>query len=267
MLYLVVGFLMVLGISAVAGTTRKAQLKRMARRFNLRYQTHVDSPLTPLSAKEMKLFGRGFHRFSQVLTWADPGAFIRACEDRVYASPFAKSPQTSYTLWTAELTRGTFTPFLLYPRTSSDTLAAHPALPSELAARYILVAPKEYQLPVSLMKLLSATRNCYVETTSYSLVYHEYKTIPVSQLQQTRSHVKTYIKELSQMSATIPPVAAGSTLAMAELQANTMLTLQQNSHSAQKSSNFMRILYILIGFSMLSGILIAARHFLTTLMH
>ncbi len=235
----------------------------MARGFNLRYQSRVDIPLTPLSAKEMKFFGRGFHRFSQVLTWEDQGAFVRACEDRVYASLSAKAPQALYTLWTAELTRGTFVPFVLIPR-SQGQFIKEAVFPPELSSKYALIAPQGYQLPAKLVDLLKTGPDCYVETTLYSLVYHEYREVPVSQMQQVRFHVKTFVKALSKDSKGISP---RTSLTAEELQTSAMLSLQNSSRTGISMSGTLRLFYVIGAFLIVTGILLAARYFLQTFVH
>ena len=267
MLFLVAGFLAVVAVAVIIGTTRVSRLKRLSRTFNARYQVRVDTPLTLLSVKQVKLFQQGFHRFSHVLTWKDGGVFIRACDDSVYASPSAKASQISYTLWTAELARGGFVPFTLSPRGSND-LAAHPALPPELAVRYTLLAPADYRLPAELISLLQSSRACYVETTLYSLVYHEYRVIPVSQMQQASFHVKTFVKFLSLAPKITPAENASKTSLSAEqLQINAMLTLQNRSRTGIAMPSLMRLFYVIGAFLIVTGLLVVARYFLQTLAH
>ena len=264
MFYLFGGFLLILTTAVVFATTRTAQLKRMARRFNLRYQRHVASPLTPSSTKEMKFFSRGFHRFFQVLTWEDQGAFIRACEDRVYVSPSATFPQVSYTLWTAELIRGTFVPFILIPR-SCGQFPKEAVFPPELAKRYALIAPQNYQLPIKLIDLLKDGPDCYVEATLYSLVYHEYKIVPVSQIPQIHSRVKMFIKQLANSPKQVLGNSFHASLTAEQLQTSAMLTLQQSSGTKVMISSTLRLFYVIVAFLIITGLLLTARYFLQTL--
>jgi hypothetical protein len=214
----------------------------------------------------MNIFSWGFHRFFQVLTWEEQGAFIRACEDRVFVSPSAKSPQSSYTLWTAELTRGTFVPFRLLPR-SRGQFSKEAVFPPELAQRYALIAPQNYQLPAKLIDLLKNGPDCYMEATSYSLVYHEYKIMPVSQIPQIHSRVKMFIKQLANPPKQVLANSSHAPLIAEQLQTSALLTLQQRSGTKVMTSGTLRLFYVIVAFLLITGLLLTARYFLQTLAH
>ena len=266
MCYIVLAFLGVLAAAAALGNTRVARLKRMARTFNLRYKGRVETPLTPLSAKEVKFFSRGFHHFFHVLTWEEGGAFTRVCEDQIFLSPLAKVSQASYTLWTVELTRGTFVPFVLVPRSRGE-FPKDAVFPPGLEERFALIAPQGYQLPAKLIDLLKTGPDCYVETTLYSLVYHEYKRVSVSQIQAMRLHVRTLVKELAQLPKGTASAVSKPTLTAEELQVSAMLTLQNRSQADLSVPSAARFWYVLVGFVILIGILIATRYFLAMFAH
>lgn len=266
MLYILLGFLALFPLIVILNTTRAARLKRMAHVLNLCYQSHIDNPLTALSAKHTYFFNQGFHKFCHVLTWNDSGTFTRVCEDQIYALPMDKTPQNRLTLVTVELMRGSFVPMIIAAR-QDDKSPSHPALPPELANRFTLTAPDSYQLPDGLIGLLKNNPICYLETGIYSLVYHEYKEVPVAQIQQMRFRTKQFIKELLQQPVpTISPIANQGALSAGELEASVLLSLQ--TRQREKSfANGWRICYLIVMLFILIGILLLSKYWLLRLVH
>lgn len=238
MIYLVITVLFLIVLAAIAANTRTAQLKRMSHTLNLRYDNQVDSVLLPDSSANAQFFKRGLHQFYHVLTFREADAFVRVCEDRIFSSPLDKTPLYTYTLVTAELTKDTFTPFVLTPRPQNQT-PAH-TLPPELAARYTLNAPEGFTLPPLVLGFLKAHPACYLECTPTALLYCELNTVSVAQLQPLRVRALQLLKELVKKTepapqaqpATVPAVK----LTEAELQAQILLKLQTAPHSAATAS-------------------------------
>lgn len=244
MIYLLpLSILIITGAAVVLYGSRGAQLKNMARSLHLRYDKQVDNPLTQEASKHVHLFNRGLHQFYNVLTWKDSEAFIRVSDARVFASPLDRTPQQTYTLVSAELTRGSLISFVLMPRTDRSA-PTHAALPPELAARYTLTAPADYQLPASVLGILKAGKPCYIEASEDALLYHEYTTATLDQIQPMRFRVKQLIQELRRMpTPTETSVSAPlSQKTDAELQAEVLLKLKSSS-TAITSSGSTRLLY------------------------
>ncbi len=223
--------------------SRRIQLKNMARSLQLRYDAQVDCPLTQEAAKHIRLFNQGLAQFSHVLTWSEPGAFVRTSDTCVFTSPLDKSPQQTYTLVSAELTRGNFMPFVLMPR-MDNSAPSHVALPPELALRYMLLAPENFRFPAGVLGLLKACKPCYLEATDSALVYHEYRVLEVNEIQPVRFRVKQFIQELrgnpdSSEPAVLHPFAQKTD---AELQAEVLLKLKSGSTVATPGGNS-RLIY------------------------
>lgn len=259
--------LLIVGGAVVLSTTRSARLKRMARTLHLRYDKQVDNPLTPLSAQAVYLFNRSLHQFRQVLTWREPGMFIRLCQMHICNSTGSVS-NTCYTLATAELTRGDFVPFILQPRPQEDK-TTHPALPSELATRFTLSAPDSFQFPPQVIGLLKAGSLCYLEASSYALVYHTYSSLSVEQLQPTRLRVQQLAKALRHVEASPETTTTFfNTPAAAELQAETLLKLHApSSAGGSSSSNGMKIFYLAVVITFMIALLWGAQYFLRHFAH
>ena len=192
--------------------------------MNARYEKQVDNPLLPDSSAQIKFFNQDCHQFFHVLTLRESGAFVRICEDRIFSSPLDKTPQHTYTVLTAELTRGTLAPFVLQPRTQDQAPGVN--LPPELAARYTLDAPADFTLPPAFAGFLKAGPVCYIECTPHAFIYCEFNTLSAEQLQALRFRILQLLKELS---ANQPaPQAAPSSAPLTDevLQAHVMLKLQ-----------------------------------------
>lgn len=262
-----IGLLIVAGGVAFS-TTRTARLKRMARTLHLRYDKRVDNPLTPLSAQAVYLFNRSLCKFRQVLTWREPGMFIRLCQMDLQ-NPAGESGECC-TLATAELTRGDFIPFILQPHTSEKT-AAHAALPPELAARFTLSAPDHFQLPPQVIGLLKAGPACYLEASAYALVYHTYASLPVEQLQPMRLRVSQLARALRHVE-TSPEVTTTffNLPAQTDLQAETLLKLHAPSAAAGRvpsSPNGMKLFFLIVGLLIIIGLLWATQYYLHHWVH
>ncbi len=245
MIYLLpIGMIVLTGTVALLYGSRGAQLKNMARNLHLRYDPQTENPLTQEAAKQVRLFNRGLHQFFHVLTWKDPGAFIRLCDDNVFTSPFDKAPSQQFTLATAELTRGQFIPFVLMPRTEK-TAKMHPALPPELAARYTLAAPENYRFPSGVLGLLKAGAPCYMETTQDTLVYHEFTTATLDQIQPLHFRARQFVQELRRAETPVGKVNA-PTKTEAEVQAEVLLKLQMGPQAHTRAPDSARLMYGLI---------------------
>ncbi len=213
----------------VASNTRAAKLKRMARTLNLRYDNQVDSVLSPDSSAQAQFFKQGLHQFYHVLTFRDPGSFVRVCEDRIFSSPLDKKPLQAYTLVTAELTKDTFPSFVLKPR-KSEQADSHP-LPADLATRYTLSAPEGFSLPSMVISFLKAHPLCYVECTETALIYCEFSNASMEQLQPLRFRALQLIKDLVKKED-VKQVEEGTPkpqLTDEQLQAQILLKLQTAS--------------------------------------
>ncbi len=256
--YLVVAVGLLAVLAGVVANTRAARLKRMAHTLNLRYDKQVDSVLLPDSAAKALFFRRGLHQFYHVLTFWDASAFVRVCEDRIFASPLDKTPLYTYSLVAAELTRGNFTPFVLAPRTQGQAPATN--LPPELAARYTLSAQDGFTLPPVVIGFLKAHPACYVECTQTALLYCEFNTVPVDQIQPLRFRALELLKALSQKAPTAPavPAAAPHLLSEEELQAHVLLKLKAAPHPAAQPAAGGRYIYGFILLVLLSGMLFVA---------
>ena len=257
--------LLVMGGAIALSTTRSARLKRMARTLHLRYDKKVDNPLTALAAQSVSLFNHSLHQFRQVLTWREPGMFIRLCQmdSRSLAGGISN---VRYTLATAELTRGNFTAFVLQPHTQEKT-PVHPALPPELATRFTLTAPDNFQLPPQVIGLLKAGPLCYLEVSSYALVYHTYTILSINQLQPMRLRTQQLARALMHADPTpVSPVSANMS-AMAELRAETMLQMHSPSAAGCSYGGVLKFIYRLIGLVFVVGVLWAVQHFLRSFVH
>jgi len=183
-------------LAIVIKNTRGARLKRLAETLHLRYDNDLNDVLTEESKQASLFFQQGMHRFYHVLTSSEPGAFIRICDDRMLSSKNPYAPRLAYTLVTAELTRGTFTPLILMPRRAGQTDAPHPSLPASLAQKYMLSAPDTYQLPDTVLGFLQTAKPCYLELTPTSLIYHEFENKSISEIQPLRFRVKQLLNAL-----------------------------------------------------------------------
>ncbi len=261
MIYFVIAVFVVTVLGIVAANTRTAQLKRMAHTLNLRYDKQVDSVLLPDSSAHAQFFKRGLHQFYHVLTFQEAGAFVRVCEDRIFSSPLDKTPLYTYSLVAAELTKDTFTPFVLMPRTQDQTPGTN--LPPELAERYTLSAPDGFSLPPIVTGFLKAHPACYVECTQTALLYCEFNTISVAQLQPLRFRALQLLKALVKKTepvqtaqSTVPPAAK---LTDEELQAQILLKLQSAPRNAAPAAPAgARWVYGAVLLILLSGMLFMA---------
>ena len=263
MTYLIIAIIVLAVLSAVLTNTQTAQLKRMAHTLNLRYDNQVDSVLLPDSSAKAQFFKRGLHQFFHVLTFQEAGAFVRVCEDRIFSSPLDKKPIHTYTLVAAELTKDTFPPFVLMPRTPGQPPAAH--LPPELAERYTLSAPDGFSLPPIVTGFLKAHPACYLECTPTALLYCEFNTVSVAQLQPLRLRAQQLLRELVKKTApAAQPAQTAAThaapLTDAELQAQLLLKLQSSPRNLSQASagNSGRYVYGIILLGLLGGMLCLA---------
>ena len=245
--------------AVILANTRTAQLKRMARTLNLRYDTQVDSVLLPDSSAKAQFFKRGLHQFYHVLTFQDADAFVRVCEDRIFSSPLDKKPLATYTLVAAELTKDTFTPLVLTPRTPGQAPGTN--LPPELAARYTLNAPQGFTLPPEVIGFLKAHPTCYVECTPTALLYCELNTVPVARLQPLRFRAMQLLKELAKKPQPAVQAAAAvpsTKLRDEELQAQVLLKLQSAPRTDTQTANDAKYIYGFILLILLGGMLFVA---------
>lgn len=258
MTYLVIAVIVLVVLAAGVAHTRTAQLKRMAHTLNLHYDKQVDRVLLPDSSAKAQFFKRGLHQFYNVLTFREASAFMRVCEDRIFLSPLDKTPLHIYSLVTAELTKGSFTPFVLTPRTPDQTPGTN--LPPELAARYTFMAPEGFTLPVAIIGFLNAHPACYVECTNTALIYCEFNIVCVAKLQPLRLRALELLKELAKkptpaQQATLP----AAKLTAAELQAQILLKLQSMPHTTASSTAVSgRFVYGFVLLFLLSGMLFIA---------
>ena len=241
--------------------SRSSRLQNMARNLQARYDRQVDCPLTPQSAQHVRLFNEGLHQFFNVLTFQHPGAFLRVSDAHVFTAVQDKAPRQTYTLITAELTRGTFTPLVLVARTNPQA-PHHPALSADLAGRYTLQAPENYQLPPSVQGLLKAGNPCYIELTEHALVYHEYTTAKIDQIQPLCFRVKQLIAGFQPAPQEKANTGAEPTCVKtpAELQVQVLLKLQSTALNKPNAGSSKRMLYgfvlllLLIGVCLLAGV-------------
>ena len=269
LIYLTVATVLLIALCAGMAQTHTAQLKRMARTLGLRYDAQLDSILLPDSSAQAQLFKRGLHQFFHVLTFRESNAFVRVCEDRIFASPLDKKPLHTYTLVGVELLKDTFTPFVLAPREPGQPACPH--LPAKLALRYTLNAPEGFSLPPTVIGFLKAHSACYLECTATALLYCELNTVPVAQLQPLRFRALQLVKELVRNTQETPQQPAAATapkLTDAELQAQLLLKLQNPSQgTSQVSSTSGRYIYAVILLILLGGMLGLASYLLQQATH
>ncbi len=259
MIYLIIAVIILAVLCTVAANTRTAQLKRMARTLNLRYDKQVDGVLLPDSSANAQFFKRGLHQFYHVLTFQDAGAFVRVCEDRIFSSPLDKTPLYTYSLVAAELTKDTFTPFVLAPRTQDQAPGTN--LPPELATRYTLSAPEGFVLPPIVVGFLKAHPACYVECTKTALLYCEFNTVSVAQLQPLRFRALQLLKELVKKTEPVQTAQAAvpaPKLTDEELQAQILLKLQSAPRTNTQAPGTGRYIYGFILLVLLSAMLFMA---------
>ena len=242
-------------------TTRSARLKRLARTWGLRYERQADSFFTVDTTRKMHFFNRGLHQFFHVLTWREGGLFIRIGEDRTYASPLDKNPHSIFTLAGAELTNGTFSPFVITPRTDSKE-PTHPALPAQLATHFVLNAPADFKLPASVIGLLKAGHSCYLEAGPHALVYHEFEPLSIADIQPLHLRIKQLVQALVQKPTPTAKAPASAPITQAELMAQTLLRLQTPATAPAKSSA--RWYYAVVFLLVLIVVLVGASYLLRT---
>ncbi len=194
--------------------TRSFQLKRMANTLRLRYDRELNSLLTPENEEKLALFAQGAYRFTYVLTGHESGAFVRLSQ-----ASFRKG--NTVTLVSVELTAASFTPLCLYPKKKEETLSS--ILPPDLAARYTLKAPPGYALPEEVLGFLRATRPCYLELTSNALVYHEFDSKPIRELQPLRWRIMQLVKVLAKQPEPQPVSTVSEQLTTESLEATLKL--------------------------------------------
>lgn len=238
----------------------------MARTLHLRYDAHVENPLTDLSAQQISLFSKFLYQFKQVLTWRESNAFIRLCEARQASVPGKSFLLERYTLATAELTRGNFTPFVLQPHTN-ESGEPHPALPPELATRFVLQAPADFQFPAEVIGLLKAGPQCYLEAGSYALVYHTYHIVPVSQLQPMRLRVQQFARALAKIEPPIKKASVIPTDMVTETQVQTLLQMHGHVQKTGASRSGFRYVYLGVGLLFVFGMLWVAQYVLHHWVH
>ena len=268
MIYLTGATLLLMLLCVGAAATRTAQLKRMARTLGLRYDVQLDRILLPDSTNQAQFFKRGLHQFFHVLTFCESNAFVRVCEDRIFASPLDKKPLHTYTLVGVELLKDTFPPFVLAPREPGQPICTQ--LPEDLATRYTLNAPAGYSLPATVIGFLKAHDPCYLECTATALLYCELNTVPVAQIQPLRFRALQLVKELvSKTQGTPQPTAVPTDkLTDAELQAQLLLKLQTAPRStSQAPSTAGRYLYAALLLILLGGMLGLAAYLLQQAAH
>ena len=238
MIYFIIGIILLAILAALAANTRTAQLKRMAHTLNLRYDKQIDGVLLPDSTAKAQFFKHGLHQFYHALTFREPGAFLRVCEDRIFSSPLDKKPLYTYTLVAAELFKDTFPPFVLAPRTQDQ--APTPNLPPELSTRYTLSAPEGFVLPPVVIGFLKAHPACYIECTPTALLYCEFNIVSVAALQPLRFRALQLLKELvnktEPIPLSVPATAPTANLTDQELQAQLLLKLQKTPHTASPAA-------------------------------
>jgi len=259
MTYLLLAIIILVVLSAVITRSRTAQLKRMARTLNLRYDTQVDSVLPPDSSARAQFFKHNLHQFHQVLTFQEPEAFVRVCEDRIVSSPMDKKPLHTYTLVAAELTNGTFTPFVLMPHTQEQKPGTN--LPPELAAHYTLSAPEGFTLPPLVIGFLKSHPACYVECTPTALLYCEFNIVPVAQLQPLRFRAQQLLKALTPKPQPAPAAKAAAPLSKLtdeDLQSQILLKLQSAPRPTTQPAGNGRSVYAIILLALLGTLLLMA---------
>lgn len=262
MVYLIATVLLLTALAALVTNTRSAKLKRMAYHLNLRYDQHVENVVLPESAAQTQFFNQGLHQFSHVLTFRESNAFVRVCEDRIFTDPLRKTSTTIYTLVTAELTKNTFTPLILAPRTQNETVQTN--LPPELAERYTLTAPENFVLPPAVIGFLKTHPTCYVECTQTAFIYCEFNVAPVRQIQPLRFRALQLLKELSRPSTTVPTpnITPANRLSDETLQTQILLKLQSAAQAPLQSAPTGRYLYGIILLVLLSALLATAWYIL-----
>ena len=262
MIYLTGGVVFLAAIATWVTNTRSAQLKRMAYHLNLRYDPQVENVVLPESASKTRFFNQGLHQFSHVLTFRESNAFVRVCEDRIFTDPLRKTPTTVYTLVTAELTKNTFTPLILAPRTSNEPVQTN--LPPELAERYTLTAPEGFVLPPVVIGFLKSHPSCYVECSQTALIYCELKVSPVGEIQPLRFRALQLLKELSRPVAPVstPNISPANSLSEATLQTQVLLKLQSATHPAAQAGASGRYLYAILLLIFLGALLATAWYIL-----
>ena len=254
-------FLLLIAAIVALCTTKTYQIKRMARTWGLRYQAQTDSLLTVSTAKYVRLFGQGIHRFFYVLTWRESTAFVCVCEDRVFTANSTLKPYAKFTLASAELTRGTFTPFVLMPRSDVQE-PRHPALPDELADRFVLQAPVAFRFPPAVLALLRQKKKCYLEASELALVYHEYGPIPPSKIQLLHIRMNQLVKLLTKAP---PPLSATFRLnqqVAAELQANMLLQSHRAPGMSGEKASTARWGYGILWLFLMAALLVGAHYIL-----
>lgn len=267
MAYIILGLILFLVVTICLENTPTARLKRTARLLHVRFDRQVDTPVTAMAARKIHFLNQGIHQFFNVLTWSDSTAFVRICEDRMYASVLDQGPYTIVTLACAELTRGTFTPFVLAACTEPHT-PAHPALPAQLATHYRLQAPENFLLNPTVIGLLKTANPCYIEVTTDTLIYHEYKTLPLEQLQPLRLRVQQLINALQYLpQEPCIPAKAQTPQTEAELQAAVLLKLHSTPTQRATSNHTLQLFYLLAGFIILISLLIAAQYYMRYFVH
>ncbi len=240
----VVCFLVATVLAVVWANTHSSRLKHTARQLNMLYHAQIPDVLTEDEKEKSFFLNQGMHQFKNVLTWQDCGAFWRLSEDSVFATPQSTRAEFTYTLVTAEVSQGCFTPWVLTPRVSTYRGENHPALPADLAEKYVLSAPADYRLPQEVIGFLHAVPCCYVELTPHALVYHEFCLCSLANIQPLRLRVRQLMLALVQKesspiqtdtSVTTSRVSAAP-LCEAELQAQVLLKLQQGSRGGTAPS-------------------------------
>ncbi len=272
-------FIIAVGVVCIANT-RAARLKRLARQFRYQYISHVEHVLTEAEARQSVFAGQGKHSFFHIVTWQDAGAFVRFSDDRLIPADSASACPV-YTVVTAELTRGSFQPFVLMPRRPQEPVFLHPALSRELAEKYLLSAPDDFKFPEEVLGFLkAAVQPFYLELTPHAFIYHEFSLLPVSQVQNIRLRVRQLISVLVQKPT--PKPAASSTqqaavaarpvspMSEAELQAQVLLKLQGASSSyghARSGGGSGRWIFGIFYLLAIAGLLFFARYALMHWIH
>ena len=257
----IIGIGVLFAIAIGVTYTRGVRLRQMASTLGWQYARKTVQLLTEENFTQLALFRYARCKFRHIVTIREKGGFLRICQAQI---AHASKSQT-YTLVSVELTQVALPRMILsYHQTKP---ASSGNLPAELSMHYSLQAEPGYKLPNAVVNFLKTAHACYIETIPTALVYHEYGTVSVKQLQALRFRVMQLVKELKQetvvdLAEQMPQAVSTSqvtptSLTPVELQAEMLLKMHTSSRVTSPVANG-KWIYALVLLMMLAGMCILA---------
>ena len=257
----IVGIGILFAIAIGITCSRGVRLRQMASTLGWQYARKTVQLVTEENFTQLAFFRYARCAFRHIVTVRENGAFLRIYQAQI---AHATNSQT-YTLVSVELTQGSLPRMILSYHQTKPSSSGN--LPADLGKHYSLQAEPGYRLPNTVANFLKTAHACYIETIPTALVYHEYGTVSVKQLQALRFRVMQLVKELKQetevsLPEQMPHVVSTAqvtptSLTSVELQAEMLLKMHTSSRLTSPDASG-KWIYALVLLMMLAGMCILA---------